>query len=220
MIAIVIAYGLGTALITIFFCNPIEANWKYWLPKNCPSPKPFLFSVVIINTVLDVVILISPQPLVWRLQMGRKRKMLVSSLLMVGALACVMSVLRFVALLQIIQHDMPYSATKAQAWSLFELHTSIYCACMPMIPNLFRHWRGERLPDNSGMSGSSEIYVGRPRRTSMSILQDSTDGLYTNVELEDQRGLHDEAKGFSVRVQTDIQTQWEATSSRTQRESV
>lgn len=96
-----------------------------------------------------------------------------------------------------------------------------------MVPNAIRHLRGKPLTDKSGTPGSSDVYSNglvrnpaRHRQNSMLALQDSTEGLYTNIELGDRVAPTDEAKEFSVRVQTDIQMQWEETRPRTRAGSV
>ncbi|PLB53898.1 hypothetical protein P170DRAFT_431665, partial [Aspergillus steynii IBT 23096] len=103
---VVLLQGLSSLIGMSISCVPIEAQWKSWLPKKCMDPKAFLYSVSIINILLDVIILLAPQPLVWRLHMGLQRKMFVSALFMVGGLVCIISIIRFVALTKLVYHDM------------------------------------------------------------------------------------------------------------------
>lgn len=85
MIIVVIAHGISTTIGTLLSCIPMEAMWKPWIPKKCIPAKPFLYSICIINISVDFIILLCPQPLVWRLHMKWTRKVLVSSIFAVGS---------------------------------------------------------------------------------------------------------------------------------------
>ena len=68
----------------IFSFSPVEAQWKVWLPNTTIQIKQFWLATGIINVLLDVIILCLPQPLVWKLKMGWKQRILLSGVFCLG----------------------------------------------------------------------------------------------------------------------------------------
>lgn len=83
---LIVAYFLSAAAGLIFATNPVNAQWKYWLPHTSISDKPFWLAMAVINISLDVVILAIPQTKVWKLQLSTRKKALVSLVFLLGAL--------------------------------------------------------------------------------------------------------------------------------------
>jgi len=88
-----VVYGLTLSYLIIavfgmvFSTNPIEAQWKFWMPKNSSiNTFDFYLALAIMNIILDALILAIPQAMVWKLQMSTRRKILVSLVFMLGAL--------------------------------------------------------------------------------------------------------------------------------------
>lgn len=70
--------------LTMFTCKPINKTWNPWLKGHCiDAPKVITVSSAF-NAASDFLILILPQPLIWSLQMTRKRKIALSSVFLVG----------------------------------------------------------------------------------------------------------------------------------------
>ena len=78
--AIIFLWGLISALITIFACSPIIANYKYSYQLAHPGGfKCMNVNMVILyygwfNTVTDFVLLLLPMPLIWKMNMAIGRK--------------------------------------------------------------------------------------------------------------------------------------------------
>ncbi|KAI4184575.1 MAG: hypothetical protein L6R41_004650 [Letrouitia leprolyta] len=84
-------WSLITVLLAIFGCHPIEANWNaklYMDPKTHCHPK--VYNVVnyhgFCNIITGFALLFLPLPMLWRLQMDRKKKLGVGLVLATGAL--------------------------------------------------------------------------------------------------------------------------------------
>ena len=92
-----ILYGLGTAILlwevccqftTIFECSPIEYFWRNRATTqgSCIDVQGFLIGQAVPNIVTDVVILIIPLPLVWRLQLPVIQRVGLTWILTLGGL--------------------------------------------------------------------------------------------------------------------------------------
>ncbi|TVY30661.1 hypothetical protein LHYA1_G001155 [Lachnellula hyalina] len=134
--ALVFGYFVSAVCGLIFAYNPIQSQWKFWLPHTTIDNKTFWLAMGIINIFLDVVILCLPQTRVWKLQMTRYRKLLLSLLFLMGGLKI------------LIYYTV--TLTVPGIWTLAETNTSIICSCLPTFPNLFRHWFGDKKPSGSG----------------------------------------------------------------------
>lgn len=70
----------------IFSFSPVEAQWKVWMPFTTIKIVEFWVAEGIINIVLDFIVLCLPQPLVWKLKMSWKQKVLLSGVFCLGIL--------------------------------------------------------------------------------------------------------------------------------------
>lgn len=69
--------GLWTALSGFFFCNPVHAFWstsEEVRNTKCLPAGPVWFTNGALQTLTDVVILILPMPLLWKLQLPTRQK--------------------------------------------------------------------------------------------------------------------------------------------------
>jgi hypothetical protein len=84
--AIIICWWIAVLLTQVFSCRPVEASWKPALAESCIDTIMFYNAVTISNVILDVIILVLPLPMVWRLHMTSKTKLQVCGVFAVGAL--------------------------------------------------------------------------------------------------------------------------------------
>lgn len=77
MIAVnVIAYSVAI-IMTCLRCRPTTKIWQPWLDGHCSdlsTQKSTDVATSFINLALDVVILLLPQPIIWRLNVTRQRR--------------------------------------------------------------------------------------------------------------------------------------------------
>lgn len=71
---LVVLFGLGNVLQAFLLCRPFAKNWYTLLPGSCGSIRASVLSLSIINMTVDLIIVALPMPMIWRLQMAKKRK--------------------------------------------------------------------------------------------------------------------------------------------------
>lgn len=77
-----VVFGLIVAWFVTFFifgiaqCIPISKNWDPTIPGHCvvEGLLPLLLPSVVSDAVIDVLVLVLPMPLLWRLQMDWSKK--------------------------------------------------------------------------------------------------------------------------------------------------
>lgn len=100
-------------------------------------------STSVLNTFADVVLLVLSISMVWRLQLNTSKKLGVMGIFLVGAFACVASILRFVSTLTLVSHDTDttWNAVGVYLWTSIEAAIGLMCACFPVIGPLFAVFR-------------------------------------------------------------------------------
>lgn len=127
-------------LVAIFACWPREKIWDPLLPGKCVDPIAILIASSAINCATDIVILVLPIVMVWRLQMSKHRKWSVSAIFATGAFACVCSLMRVVSAVRLIgDQDLTYDLVVQSLWANGEVGSGIVAGCMLSMPQLFRH---------------------------------------------------------------------------------
>ncbi|CRL20550.1 unnamed protein product [Penicillium camemberti] len=130
-----VVIGLWTTLSGFFFCNPVHA---FWSPSEevrkikCLPSGPVWFTNAALQTVTDLVILILPMPLLWRLQLPKRQKWGIIVVLGLGIIIVATSCARIYPLsIMVAGGDFTYANAQTALWSFLEANVSIICVCLP-----------------------------------------------------------------------------------------
>ena len=82
---LVIVWGFGTLFSSIFQCTPIRGFWDPPSARHCIDEQAFFHGNGISNLLLDCLILCLPMPMIWRLQLGTKRKLALTGMFLMGS---------------------------------------------------------------------------------------------------------------------------------------
>lgn len=88
-IGICVAYIPAFCLATIFHCSPVSYTWTSWTGETvgtCDNFNAFAWSHAIINIILDLFIMALPLREIWRLNMGRRKRIMLLIMFCVGIL--------------------------------------------------------------------------------------------------------------------------------------
>lgn len=80
--------GLYTSAIIVVFagCQPLQLFWNFWVPGHCIDRKARDIANAAFNVVMDIIILLLPQPVIWKLHMTKTRKIGICVVFSVGVL--------------------------------------------------------------------------------------------------------------------------------------
>ncbi|PGH16758.1 hypothetical protein AJ80_05073 [Polytolypa hystricis UAMH7299] len=157
-IAIVIALNLQ--------CKPHSAIWDITLqtPGACWSIVPLTIFSATLHVVCDLAIFLLPQHLIWSLHMPWQKRLGVSGICGLGALACVAAIFRFtVTIAYGTLEDATYNVGPLAFWAMTELTCGFFIVCVPCIPRILRATgiRGKiKSTMNGGTGGSASANVG------------------------------------------------------------
>ena len=89
IMAWVILWFLGCGLATVFQCTPVSFFWNQIAGDTngfCVNEYSFLAGNAALNIASDIMILMLPMPIVWRLHIKRSQKLAISSIFLLGGL--------------------------------------------------------------------------------------------------------------------------------------
>ncbi|EAA29286.1 hypothetical protein GE21DRAFT_6923 [Neurospora crassa] len=141
---LVVIYGLWTVFGTFFTCWPVNLWWEMVrrerAPKGvCMDKNIITFTNAGINIASDLVLAIIPIPLLWKLQIPKKQKLVLTSLFGMGMFASVMSIVRLSSLQQIgaaPAEEQSVMGVSIAIWSCIEVNIAIMCASAPALKPL------------------------------------------------------------------------------------
>ncbi|KAH6656129.1 hypothetical protein BKA67DRAFT_658011 [Truncatella angustata] len=136
IMSLVVIWCAAQILVSAFTCIPIAALWDPSVTGVCNpiGPDAQFYMASIGNIVTDVVILILPIPVVWRLSLRRPQKMVLFVVFGLGFFTCFISTFRVIFLHRPV--DFTYGGIDVLCWSHAELASGIICASIPTLKAL------------------------------------------------------------------------------------
>jgi hypothetical protein len=138
-----IAMNMGIYLsglfIANFSCTPREKIFKPWLDGHCMRVLPEVFILIgVLNLFGHIMIILLPQPIIWRLQLNVKRRLGISFIFSLGILTCAAACGRVILLTQMdFETDAAYDLSEHVIWTMVEMTCLILVFCVPTIPRIF-----------------------------------------------------------------------------------
>ncbi|MCJ1440799.1 MAG: hypothetical protein MMC23_001285 [Stictis urceolatum] len=134
-----VVFYLLMALLTIFHCNPRSKAWDPFVDGQCISNGLIQVVTGLFNIVTDLILLLMPQRIIWKLQLPWRRRLTIASVFCVGLLACAASIFRLYFTIRVNStNDVTFGVGQFGLWITAELTCGLICACVPILPR-FAH---------------------------------------------------------------------------------
>ncbi|KAF3046373.1 hypothetical protein E8E12_005915 [Didymella heteroderae] len=174
-----VMFYIALFLFQFLACRPLARAWNPLVAGTCVKDKMVLHIVsASINTASDLIIMILPQPVIWRLELSTKRKWGLSAVFLLGGLACAASAIRLYYAIRLYQStDQTYRGAVMGKWAEPELTFGFVAACLPVLPAFIKHllrtplglevrglWTSRPLTDGRS-TGKHDFSAGRQVRT-------------------------------------------------------
>ncbi|KAF2184616.1 hypothetical protein K469DRAFT_739271 [Zopfia rhizophila CBS 207.26] len=171
-LALVTVWSLAFGLAWVFVCNPVKGFWSYpYAEDEGPCGDTWLLNrwISISDFVVDVLVILVPVPLVWRLHLPTSRKFAVLIVFFLGTVAVAASVMRMARVLwasspQEEDIDGLLVNTTVLFWSMIEINLALLAACLPTLRGLLK----ARTMDSLMKSVSSITWLKSTRGSSRS----------------------------------------------------
>lgn len=134
------AYAFAALFLNVFKCNPQYASFNLLrIAESGKVPKCLsansMNSILRLNLALDFTALAVPVIVLWNVQLSWKKKARIFSLLSIGLVACIASVMTLVSQYT-LEKDPLWNYTTLLAWIMVELVVSLAAACAPTLAYL------------------------------------------------------------------------------------
>ncbi|KAL1635266.1 hypothetical protein SLS58_010303 [Diplodia intermedia] len=132
-IALVAAYLVSFSIVLVATCRPVAAYWLQfsvvWAPRHayrCLDEAATTVAANAVSIAQDLVACGLPSALLWKLQMGRRKKVF----------PCIAGLLRLLYTVRLYAdygYDATWTAHPVLLWTAVETHLGILCACAPAL---------------------------------------------------------------------------------------
>ncbi|KAL9118458.1 MAG: hypothetical protein Q9187_004996, partial [Circinaria calcarea] len=159
--AVVLCYNVAAVFVVIFQCYPIQANWDPTVSGHCINYGHFVLLIGILNILSDVAILSLPLPVLWRLQISRNQKWVLSGIFLLGGFVCIISIIRLFFLERVASTaDPAWDNVDGATLSTIEICVAIISACLPTYRPLYKLIRYGNANDGTMGKEKSTGYHG------------------------------------------------------------
>lgn len=182
-VALTICWGIAVLVVTVFQCSPFHhKTWEVLGGDRCLNDAYWFFvgsSIPHITT--DITLIGLPMLLIWKLQMRRSQKALLSAIFGLGGIVTIVAIVRLVYLIRVDAKSTNVVISIANVLILtgVEVNMSIICACLPslrpittFISEKFKQLRKHK---STHRNGSNVLMDTLRPRTSATILPLSTE---------------------------------------------
>ncbi|KAF2806827.1 uncharacterized protein BDZ99DRAFT_422054 [Mytilinidion resinicola] len=141
LMVIVVAWAVSFFFTTLFQCKNPRTLWTTfeYSRVECVDTLPFYYAVSISGFLTDLMILASPLPIIYQLQMPLKNRIAVAGILLLGTVVCGAGITRFVTFVNIGHgifaniNDITYFTTPVFAWTMIESSLAVVGANLPLL---------------------------------------------------------------------------------------
>ncbi|KAI1173521.1 hypothetical protein F4777DRAFT_580869 [Nemania sp. FL0916] len=130
-----VIFYIAALILVNLVCKPLEHFWNPLIEGHCSHGRAADVASAAFNTVVDIVILVLPQTIIWKLHMGLERRIGISIIFAIGLVAVVASIVRLVSVVQYIgDTDGTYGGSAFLLWTLAEMLCIFLVLCIPSAP--------------------------------------------------------------------------------------
>ncbi|KAL7782516.1 hypothetical protein V8C37DRAFT_397865 [Trichoderma ceciliae] len=161
---LVVGWWVAILVVAIVQCQPYSYFWNQYVDPTatgrCINISAFFIGNGAASVATDFIILLTPIPMVWNLQMPTMQRLSVLGIFFLGGFVCVAGVVRIYFLLQMFKSaDLTWNMSQAFIWSTVEPNIGIVCACLPTLRPIMRRCIPRWFAGSSFKSSSAPNYA-------------------------------------------------------------
>jgi len=86
LLVVIWMWGISESLVAIFQCKPVTLQWNKKLDGTCINQLEYYRYVRVPNVIHDLVMLVLPLPVVWKLRIAIRQKIALMSVFLFGSM--------------------------------------------------------------------------------------------------------------------------------------
>ncbi|KUI73160.1 hypothetical protein VM1G_08699 [Cytospora mali] len=168
-----IAFVLGFVLS----CNPVAKFWDFSITEGSCIGLPFYRAFSVLTILFDIIILLLPLPNFIKLQIPRRKKLVILGLFTLGIFITAVQIIRFhtiQTLANLIDSEKPI------IWSIVEGNMGIITTCIPTLAPLVKYFSDRSRPGGTSRGRGG---TGPPSYALTSFRSGHQDGGIRKIEL-------------------------------------
>ncbi|RYC62308.1 hypothetical protein CHU98_g3895 [Xylaria longipes] len=132
-----VVYYTGSIIVESMQCTPRQLIWDPTVKGTCLNTKaPEVISSI--NVASDIVLLVTPQLVIWRLKSSMEKRVGMTLIFAVGLFGVISAIFRLVAIQTSLRSkDSTYSVSPVYFWALGELTSVFVVYGLPAVPAAF-----------------------------------------------------------------------------------
>ncbi|TVY45829.1 hypothetical protein LSUB1_G000099 [Lachnellula subtilissima] len=161
IVSIIMSWLIALELVAIFACHPIRGYWDKTIPSKCINTTNFYYGIGIPNLITDVMLIIFPLPMVWKLHMPLSQKIAVSGIFALGGFIVAVSFIHIFTVDSIGKNpDISWEIVPDALWNGIECNIGTVLACLSSMRPLLRFIIGQKLKSTVVKGSSIESQSG------------------------------------------------------------
>ncbi|CAJ2511901.1 Uu.00g075260.m01.CDS01 [Anthostomella pinea] len=144
IMGIITSWTIAQILVLSLICIPVQGYWDPTISAKCLDPDSVVWVNSIGNIVTDIIVLLLPMPVAWRLNLKKGQKWGVIGIFGLGFLTCVVSIFRLV-FFTMMTADYTRDFVPFLAWSQAEMASGLICSALitlrPLVGIVFPAFR-------------------------------------------------------------------------------
>ncbi|KAI1762264.1 hypothetical protein GGR53DRAFT_502048 [Hypoxylon sp. FL1150] len=130
----------STILVMSWACKPRERIWHRYIPGTCINIDAFNISLSAFHLSFDLLMIIIPNRIIWKLSLTVRQKIGVSMVFSVGIITCLCAGGRLVSSIMMKQSpDTTYAYSRYLIWNIAETTTTKLIFSVTAVPLVFRY---------------------------------------------------------------------------------
>jgi len=149
-LVIIAIWTIAFSFSLLFQCHPVSYAWRvpeFLLGPYCFQFLKFYVALPVTDIITDILIVMMPIPMVWRLHLSFKQKLGVGGMFLLGTLVCAAGITRLAifetSLSSFGSTDETYNAADAIVWTYIESSLAVVSACLPTLRPIFAFMKRE-----------------------------------------------------------------------------
>ncbi|KAB8219244.1 hypothetical protein BDV33DRAFT_204559 [Aspergillus novoparasiticus] len=134
------SWNLMTILNELLNCRPLNYHWFFKSPAGqCVNPNATYTAVGMVDMITDVLIILTPVPMILRLRIAPLQKLGILGVFAFGAVAIAITVFRTITMLTVDFATIFQTGKMVFIWTTIEWAVAIIVASAPMPRPLIEH---------------------------------------------------------------------------------
>lgn len=186
LIVFLVMYMIASASAGFAQCTPVQKSWDRFVDGKCVDLYILFNTNGAVAMVTDVIILILPFPLIYKLTLPWAQKLALIPVFGLGSVICAASIMRVYSLITMTtpSADRSYDISSTM-WTIVEYNLALVCLCLPSVRVLLvkgfpRYFRSAASKSSNPRSGGLPTGVN----TWPSATRDNNAGHWARVDGE------------------------------------